>query len=78
LNQPFSYIPPPQVFSKLTEPSSSFQLGPSSTSIPNWMYIPTSFDKEECKKISMITLLKKEEKEDKDELHMITVPGFQE
>jgi len=26
----------------------------------------------------MITLLKKEEKEDKDELHMITVPGFQE
>jgi len=42
------------------------------------MYIPTSFDKEESKKISMITLLKKEEKEDKDELHMITVPGFQE
>jgi len=26
----------------------------------------------------MITLLKKEEKEDKDELHTITVPGFQE
>jgi len=26
----------------------------------------------------MITLLKKEEKEDKGELHMITVPGFQE
>lgn len=78
LNQPFSYIPPPQVFSKVTEPSSSLHLGPSSTSIPNWMYIPTSFDKEESKKISMTTLLKKDEKEDKDELHIITVPGFQE
>lgn len=26
----------------------------------------------------MTTLLKKDEKEDKDELHIITVPGFQE